>query len=183
MEVNHFRDFFDAAANAADRLDVDRVRDLAEAIHEARRVDGRVFVLGNGGSAANASHFVNDLRKVLGIEAYAPTDGVSELTARANDDGYDTVFRKYLHVSRLGPRDLVIVLSGSGESPNLCEAVRYAVNARARVACIVGTKGSVVNMCSDISIVVPLTNHWMETSETLQQLVWHAIVTHPGMKA
>ena len=182
MEVNHFRDFFDAAVNAADRLDVDRVRDLAEAIHETRRVGGRVFVLGNGGSAANASHFVNDLRKVLGVEAYAPTDGASELTARANDDGYETVFEEYLAVSQLVPRDTVIFLSGSGESVNLCNALQYAIKRGAKTAAILGRAGSTVGSCVDTAVVVPLTNHWMETSETLQQLVWHAIVTHPGMK-
>jgi D-sedoheptulose 7-phosphate isomerase len=182
IDTDHFDRFFVQASRALRDLDIDVVAALALELQAVREREGRVFVLGNGGSAANASHFVNDLRKVLAIEAYAPTDAVSELTARANDYGYHTVFRAYLQVSRLGPRDLVIVLSGSGESENLTEAVSYAVNNGARTAAVLGKRGSTVGACVDVPLVVPTTEHWMEISETLQQLVWHAIVTHPQMK-
>src|SRR5262249_10569336 len=144
-----------------DRHAIDSVVDL---LAETRARAGRLFILGVGGSAANASHAVNDFRKLCGIEAYAPTDNVSELTARTNDDGWVSVFEGWLRVSRLGPNDLVLVFSvGGGDaarnvSPNLVTAVQYAKAVGARVAGVVGRDGGYTAKVADACVIVPTVN-------------------------
>jgi D-sedoheptulose 7-phosphate isomerase len=150
-----------------------------------------VFFLGVGGSAANASHAVNDFRKIAQIEAYAPTDNVSELTARVNDEGWETVFVQWLRGSRLGARDLVFVLSvGGGDlekniSPNLVRALEYAREIGATIVGIVGRGGGHTAKVADACVIVPTVNHATVTphAEAFQAVVWHLMVSHPALKA
>jgi D-sedoheptulose 7-phosphate isomerase len=160
------------------------VSDAVDVLRSVKNNRGRVFVLGNGGSAATASHFVNDLRKVLGIEAYAPTESVSEMTARANDDGYKTHMEEYLKTSRLCNKDVVLVLTGSGESKNLRLACEFAARSDACIVSIVGKVCSRVAQISDICIAVPEINEelYMQHSETFQLAVIHWIVSCPAFK-
>jgi len=152
---------------------------------------GRLFILGVGGSAANASHAVNDFRKIAGIEAYAPSDNVSELTARTNDEGWATVFEAWLRVSRLTAKDMLLVLSvGGGNlekqvSPNLVTALQYAKSIGARVGGIVGRDGGYTAQVADACVLVPVVNaaHITPHSEAFQAVVWHLLVSHPELKA
>lgn len=171
-----------------DRAAIDRVADL---LAQTRERGGRLFILGVGGSAGNASHAVNDFRKLAGIEAYAPTDNVSELTARTNDEGWPTVFDGWLRVSRLRADDCVLVLSvGGGNveknvSPNLVAALDYARSVGARVAGIVGRDGGHTARVADACVIIPVVNpdHVTPHSEAFQAVVWHLLVSHPKVKA
>lgn len=177
-------------AEIAARLDpADCERCVAE-LRGVRERGGRLFILGVGGSAANASHAVNDFRKLAGIEAYAPTDNVSELTARTNDDGWASVFAEWLKESRLGRNDCVLVLSvGGGDlekniSPNLVLALQLAKQAGARVIGIVGRDGGYTAKVADACVIVPTVNPAAVTphSEAFQAVVWHLLVSHPDLK-
>src|SRR5688500_16374430 len=158
---------------------------------EARQKSGRIFFLGVGGSAANASHAVNDFRKIAGFEAYAPTDNVSELTARVNDESWETVFVNWLRGSRLNPKDMIFVLSvGGGDleknvSPNLVRAVQYAKSIGATVGGIVGRTGGYTAQVADACVIVPTVNANNVTphAEAFQGVVWHLLVSHPKLKA
>jgi len=151
---------------------------------------GRLFVLGVGGSAANASHAVNDFRKLAGIETYAPTDNVAELTARTNDEGWSSVFEGWLMVSRVSENDCILILSvGGGDkernvSPNLCTAIDYALSQGAQVLGIVGRQGGYTAQKASACVVVPNVNPSAVTphSESLQAVVWHLMVSHPELK-
>lgn len=183
-------EYLDEARAILDRIDAEAVEKTAVLLAETREAGGRLFILGVGGSAANASHAVNDFRKLAGIEAYAPTDNVSELTARTNDEGWATVFEAWLKVSRLRPPDLVMVLSvGGGDrerniSPNLVSALEYARTAGTRIAGIVGRDGGHTARVADVCIVVPtvcdarITPH----TEAFQAVLWHLLVSHPAVK-
>ena len=150
---------------------------------------GRVFVLGVGGSAGNASHAVNDFRKLAGLEAYAPTDNVSELTARTNDEGWSTVFEAWLRTSRLRADDLIVVLSVGGGSveqnvsPNLVSALQYARSVGTTIIGIVGRDGGFTATVADACVIVPVTNpaHVTPHSEEFQGIVWHLLVSHPSL--
>ena len=174
-----------------ERLDVRAIESMASLLANIRDSGGRLFVLGVGGSAANASHMVNDFRKLAGFEAYAPTDNVSELTARTNDEGWSTVFERWLQVSRLGPRDGVFVLSvGGGNldkhvSPNLVAALKYAQSARAKILGIVGRDGGYTATVADACVLAPTVNaaHVTPHSEAFQAVIWHLLVSHPALKA
>jgi D-sedoheptulose 7-phosphate isomerase len=152
---------------------------------------GRLFVLGVGGSAANAGHAVNDFRKLAGIETYAPTDNVAELTARTNDEGWQTVFSGWLKVSKLNSKDCLFILSvggGSKEknvSPNLIEAIDLAKEIGARVTGIVGRDGGYTAQNADVCLVVPTINPSTVTphSESFQAIIWHLMVSHPKLKS
>ena len=156
-----------------------------------RLVIGRLFILGVGGSAANASHAVNDFRKICGLESYAPTDNVSELTARTNDEGWAGVFEGWLRVSRLRETDALLILSvGGGNlekqvSPNLVAAIQYAKTVGAKVAGIVGRDGGYTAQAADACILVPTVNpkHVTPHAEAFQAVLWHLLVTHPALKA
>jgi D-sedoheptulose 7-phosphate isomerase len=156
-----------------------------------RNHGGRIFFLGVGGSAANASHAVNDFRKVCGIEAYAPTDNVAEFSARTNDDGWETVFVNWLRGSRLCARDMVFVLSVGGGSieknvsPNLVRAVEYAKEVHATVVGIVGRDGGYTATVADACVIVPTVNSSNVTphAEAFQAVIWHLLVSHPSLKA
>jgi D-sedoheptulose 7-phosphate isomerase len=170
-----------------DRAAIDR---LVALIAETRSGEGRLFILGVGGSAANASHAVNDFRKITGIETYAPTDNVSELTARTNDEGWATVFDSWLRTSRLRPADMVLVFSvGGGNvehnvSPNLVAALQYAKSTGAKIGGIVGRDGGYTARVADACVIVPTVNpaHITPHSEAFQAVVWHLLVTHPDLK-
>jgi len=155
-----------------------------------RRDSGRLFFLGVGGSAANCSHAVNDFRKIVGIEAYAPTDNVSELTARTNDEGWASIFVEWLKVSKLASIDCVFIFSvGGGDaennvSPNLVEAISYAKVAKAKIVGVVGRDGGFTRKSADACVVVPTVNTETITphTEALQSVVWHLLVSHPKLK-
>ena len=172
-------------------LDAQAVEKMVRLLVELRTGGGRLFLLGVGGSAANCSHAVNDFRKIAGIEAYAPTDNVSELTARINDEGWAGVFVGWLKVSRLSNRDMLFIMSvGGGNleqnvSPNLVEALRYAKGVGAKVVGIVGRDGGYTARVADACVVVPTVNAQSVTPhvEAFQAVVWHLLVSHPDLKA
>jgi D-sedoheptulose 7-phosphate isomerase len=170
-----------------DRAQIDR---MASILAGTRQAGGRLFILGVGGSAANASHAVNDFRKIVGMEAYAPTDNVSELTARTNDEGWPSVFEAWLRTSRLRPNDAILVFSvGGGNlernvSPNLVAALRYAKEVGAKVLGIVGRDGGYTAQVADACVIIPTVNptHTTPHSEAFQAVVWHLLVSHPALK-
>jgi D-sedoheptulose 7-phosphate isomerase len=179
------------AKKIIDGLDVNVIERMAELLAKARANGGRLFFLGVGGSAANCSHAVNDFRKIVGIEAYTPTDNVSELTARTNDEGWDTVFVEWLKISRLRPNDLIFVLSVGGGSleknvsPNLVRALQYAKEIGATILGVVGRDGGYTAKVGDAVCIVPTVNPEAITphSEAFQAVVWHLLVSHPALKA
>jgi D-sedoheptulose 7-phosphate isomerase len=183
--------FLAEAAEILSRIDTAAVESVAVLLADSRARGGRLFILGVGGSAANASHAVNDFRKICGLEAYAPTDNVSELTARTNDEGWAGVFEAWLRVSRLRETDAILVFSvGGGNlekqvSPNLVAAVQYAKTVGAKVAGIVGRDGGYTAQAADACILVPTVNakHVTPHAEAFQAVLWHLLVTHPALKA
>ncbi|MFZ0035986.1 MAG: HAD-IIIA family hydrolase [Candidatus Acidiferrales bacterium] len=182
--------FLAETAEIIARLDVASIEKAAAMLAATRVAEGRLFILGVGGSAANASHAVNDFRKIAGIEAYAPTDNVAELTARANDEGWATVFDAWLRTSRLRAADLVLVFSvGGGNfelnvSPNLVAALKYAKSVGAKIIGIVGRDGGYTAQVADVCILIPTVNAERITPhvEAFQAVVWHLLVTHPAVK-
>src|SRR5690242_9363018 len=182
--------FLAEASEIIRRIDHAEVEAVAVLLARCRAAGGRLFILGVGGSAANASHAVNDFRKICGLEAYAPTDNVAELTARTNDEGWAGVFEGWLRVSRLRPPDALLVFSvGGGDlakqvSPNLVAAVQYAKSAGVAVAGIVGRDGGYTRRAADASILVPVINpeHVTPHTEAFQAVLWHLLVTHPSLK-
>jgi D-sedoheptulose 7-phosphate isomerase len=189
--MSHAGDFFAGAADIARRLDAEKVEALAKELVALRSRGGRLFILGVGGSAGNAGHAVNDFRKLCGIETYAPTDNVSELTARTNDEGWETVFVEWLKVSRLTTNDAVLVFSvGGGNlerniSPNLVSAVQHAKQVGAKVLGVVGKENGYTAQVGDVVVVVPVVRDDMITpySEAFQAVVWHCLVSHPALQA
>ncbi len=183
--------FLTEAAEVVARLDRDAIERLAALLGDLRRRGGRLFVLGVGGSAGNASHAVNDFRKLCHIEAYAPTDNVSELTARVNDDGWERVFADWLRVSRLRADDMLLVLSvGGGDlqrnvSPNLVRALEYAREVGASIGGIVGRDGGHTARVADACVLVPTVSPHNVTphTEAFQAVVWHCLVSHPLLQA
>src|SRR5580704_13737109 len=182
--------FLNEAKQVIDGLDVDAIESMVAILAATRSSGGRLFILGVGGSAANASHAVNDFRKIADIEAYAPTDNVSELTARTNDEGWATVFEAWLSVSRLKPQDTLLVFSvGGGNveknvSPNLVAALQFAQRVGAKITGIVGRNGGFTATVADACVIVPTVNsaHITPHSEAFQAVVWHLFVTHPAIK-
>jgi D-sedoheptulose 7-phosphate isomerase len=183
--------FLGEATAIISQLNQAAIENLVTLVAATRAAGGRLFILGVGGSAGNASHAVNDFRKIVGIEAYAPTDNVSELTARTNDEGWATVFEAWLRVSRLRPEDMLLILSvGGGNlekqvSPNLVTALQYAKSVGAKVGGIVGRDGGFTAQVADACVVVPIVNpdHITPHSEAFQAVVWHLMVSHPKLKA
>jgi D-sedoheptulose 7-phosphate isomerase len=174
-----------------ERLNREAIEDAATVLADVRAKGGRLFILGVGGSAASASHAVNDFRKLAGFESYAPTDNVSELTARTNDEGFSTVFAAWLRGSRLKAEDALLVLSvGGGNleknvSANLVEALKYAKEVGARVVGIVGRDGGYTAQVADACVIVPTVNpaHITPHTEAFHGVVWHLLVSHPMLKA
>jgi D-sedoheptulose 7-phosphate isomerase len=182
--------FLAEAGEILKQIDVAAVERVAATLAECRATGGRLFILGVGGSAANASHAVNDFRKICGFEAYAPTDNVSELTARTNDEGWAGVFEGWLRVSRLRATDALLIFSvGGGNlekqvSPNLVAAVRFAKAAGAKITGIVGRDGGYTAQNADACVIVPTVNarHVTPHAEAFQAVIWHLLVTHPALK-
>ena len=182
--------YLSEVAQVVERLDRDSIERVVRLLIDTRAKGGRLFILGVGGSAGNASHAVNDFRKIAGMEAYAPTDNVSELTARVNDECWDTVFAAWLQGSRLNDKDLVFVLSvGGGNrqmniSPNVIRALEYANKTGASIAGIVGRDGGYTAQVADACITVPTVNPKTVTphSESFQAVLWHLLVTHPDLQ-
>jgi D-sedoheptulose 7-phosphate isomerase len=170
-----------------DRMAIGRMLDLLE---QTRAEGGRLFILGVGGSAANASHAVNDFRKLAGFEAYAPTDNVSELTARTNDEGWNSVFMEWLRGSRLHAKDAVLVLSVGGGSleknvsPNLVSALQYVKEVGGKILGIVGREGGFTAQVADAYVIVPTVNpqHVTPHAEAFQAVIWHLLISHPRLK-
>jgi D-sedoheptulose 7-phosphate isomerase len=190
MSTDFIADYLDEVQQIAGNLDRNRIQQLVELLADVRERGGRLFVLGLGGSAGNASHAVNDFRKLAGFEAYAPTDNVSELTARINDEGWDTSLAEWLKASRLSARDAVCVLSvGGGDverrvSVSLVRAIELARSVGARVCGIVGRDGGYTARVADVCLVIPplraetITAH----AESFQAVIWHLVVCHPMLK-
>jgi D-sedoheptulose 7-phosphate isomerase len=188
--MNYSQKHLQEAAAILQMLDAAAIERMVELLAQLKAAGGRIFFLGVGGSAGNCSHAVNDFRKLLGIECYAPTDNVSELTARINDDGWESTFVEWLKVSRLSQRDAVFVLSvggGSSEkkiSVNLVAAVDHARETGARVLGIVGRDGGHTARLADACVIVPTVNPQTVTphTEAFQAVIWHLLVSHPLLK-
>ena len=173
------------------KLDTDAIEEMAALLVRVRADSGRLFFLGVGGSAGNCSHAVNDFRKIVGFAAYAPTDNVSELTARTNDEGWDTVFVEWLKTSRLNDKDAVFIFSvGGGNleknvSPNLVRALQHAKSVGAAITGVVGRDGGFTATVADVCLIVPTVNAETITphSEAFQAVIWHLLVSHPDLKA
>src|SRR3990167_11353185 len=183
--------FLDEASQIINTLNTSHIEKVVDLLSEVRATHGRLFILGVGGSAANASHAVNDFRKIVGIEAYAPTDNVSELTARTNDDGWATIFAKWLEVSKLKSNDLLFILSvGGGNleknvSPNLVAALKYAKEVGSKVIGIVGRDGGYTAQVADACVIIPTVNtvHTTPHAEEFKAEVCNLFVSHPKLKA
>ena len=186
--TEHTQNYFREVVEVARGIDLAQVDRMVDILAEARN-KGRLFILGVGGSAGNAGHAVNDFRKLCGIEAYAPTDNVSELTARVNDDGWPTSFANWLRGSRIGANDVVLVFSvggGNAEkniSANIVEALKLAKASGAKVIGVVGRDGGYTKQVADACVVVPTVNPNNVTphTEAFQAVVWHGMVTHPKL--
>lgn len=182
--------FLDEVRQLVDRLDAASIERVADELARVRERGGRLFILGVGGSAANASHAVNDFRKICDFESYAPTDNVSELTARTNDEGWATVFSEWLKGSRLNAKDGLLVFSvGGGNleknvSPNLVAAVQLAKQVGASVTGIVGRDGGYTAKEANAAVIVPTVNseHITPHTEAFQAVLWHLLVSHPKLK-
>ena len=182
--------FLEEAGQILKKIDTQAVDRLVGLLGATRGAGGRLFILGVGGSAGNASHAVNDFRKITGIEAYTPTDNVSELTARTNDEGWSTVFERWLRVSRLHSDDMLLIFSvGGGNlekqvSPNLVEALKYAQSVGAKIGGIVGRDGGYTAQVADACVLIPVVtaSHITPHSEAFQAVVWHLLVSHPDLK-
>jgi len=185
--MNPIDQYLQEVCEISEKLDRSAIEKLVEQLVQVRARQGRLFLLGVGGSAANASHAVNDFRKIAGIECYAPTDNVSELTARTNDEGWPTVFSAWLEVSHLSKRDALFIFSvGGGNlekniSPNLVEAVKLAKSRGAAVLGIVGRDGGYTAKVGDAVVIIPTVSPDRVTphSEAFQAIVWHLLVSHP----
>lgn len=183
--------YVNECAEIARLLDKSSVEKAIHILLQTRRDNGRLFILGVGGGAGNASHAVNDFRKIAGIEAYTPTDNVSELSARVNDDGWETVFANWLKGSRINSRDCVLVFSvggGSEEkniSANIVHALKLARGAGSKIIGIVGRDGGYTAQVADACIIVPVVNPDTVTphTESFQAVVWHLMVSHPEIKS
>ena len=186
--MSYTQQYLAAAAQVIKQLDRNEIDAMVRLVVETRRCGGRLFILGVGGSAGNASHAVNDFRKIAGIESYAPTDNVSELTARINDEGWDTAFAKWLEGSRLSEKDLILILSvGGGNRPlntsvNLVVALEYAKEIGAKICGIVGRDGGFTAQVADACAIVPTVDLVTPLTESFQAVIWHLIVTHPEVQ-
>ena len=179
------------ARKIIDSIDVEVIERMAQLLLDLRSRGGRLFFLGVGGGAGHASHAVNDFRKISGIESYTPTDNVSELTARVNDDGWETVFVNWLLGSRLSRADMIFVFSvGGGDSernisPNLVRALEYAKKVGATICGVVGRDGGFTAQVADACVVVPTVDPEAVTphTESFQAVIWHLLVSHPALRA
>ena len=188
--MSYSQQHLDETINVVKGLDASKIEEMAKLLAKTKQAGGRVFFLGVGGSAGNCSHAVNDFRKIVGLECYAPTDNVSELTARTNDEGWATVFVEWLKISKLNSKDTLFILSVGGGSveknisPNLVEALIYAQKVRASITGVVGRDGGYTAQVADVCVIVPTVNTSNITphSEAFQSVIWHLLVSHPILK-
>ena len=186
----HTKMYFEEVVKVAQSIDISLIERLATELAALRERGGRLFLLGVGGSAGNCGHAVNDFRKLCGIEAYAPTDNVSELTARTNDEGWDTVFSGWLKISRVNSNDAVLVLSvGGGDieknvSPNIVSGLKEAKRCGMKIFGVVGRDGGYTKQVGDCVVVVPTVEATRVTphAEAFQAVVWHCLVSHPKLQ-
>lgn len=186
FSIQHMKEI----AQIAENTDISKIEEMIDILAKVKILGGRLFILGVGGSAGNASHAVNDFRKLVGIEAYAPTDNVSELTARTNDEGFETIFSGFLSTSKLNSKDCVLIFSvGGGDiergiSKNLCSAIDFAKLQSSKILGIVGREGGYTHKHADVCLVIPPVNPAAITphSEAFQAIVWHLMVSHPKLK-
>lgn len=189
--MTYAQQHLDESMEIIEKIDVASIEKMADLLATVKAEGGRIFFLGVGGSAGNCSHAVNDFRKIVGIECYAPTDNVSELTARTNDDGWASVFVEWLKISKLRANDALFILSvGGGNlkkniSPNLVEAIKLAKAVGAKITGIVGRDGGYTAQAANACVIVPTVNPDTITphSEAFQAVVWHLLVSHPKLKA
>lgn len=189
--MSHAATFLDEVVETVRRIEPQAIEALCNELVNLRDHDGRLFILGVGGSAGNASHAVNDFRKLCGIEAYAPTDNVSELTARTNDEGWPTVFSEWLKVSRANAKDAILVFSvGGGNleknvSPNIVSAIEEAKARGLRILGVVGRDGGYTKKAGDCVVVIPTVEESRVTphAEAFQAVVWHCLVSHPKLQS
>lgn len=182
-------DFFSEVKSILDDIDLISLNNCIELLKKTRRNNGRLFILGVGGSAGNASHAVNDFRKLCNIDTYTPVDNVSEITAKTNDEGFDIIFDSYLRLSRLSKKDVVLIFSvGGGDlkrkiSVNLINAIKFSKKVKAKSIALVGKKGFAFKN-ADIAILFKTRNPFFTTpiSESMQVLIWHLIVSHPSLQ-
>jgi D-sedoheptulose 7-phosphate isomerase len=185
--MNHVKQYFDEVQRIAASVDERAIEDIAQGLAILRKSGGRLFILGVGGSAGNASHATNDFRKLCGIETYAPTDNVPELTARTNDEGWETVFCSWLKTSRLSDDDAILIFSvGGGNrernvSLNIVHALEYAKTVGSKIFGIVGRDGGYTKLVGDAVVVVPTVSEDRVTphTEAFHGVVWHCLVSHP----
>ena len=188
--MSYIANHFEEAQNVLSQIDTKQIELMVDILAQTHQQGGRLFFLGVGGSAANASHAVNDFRKICGMEAYAPTDNVSELTARTNDDGWESVFVEWLKGSRLSAQDCVFVFSvGGGNreknvSANLVHALVYAKAQKTKVVGVIGRDGGYTAQVADACCLIPVVNPVNTTphTEAFHAVVWHALVSHPKLK-
>ena len=188
--MNHNQKFLKDISYIADSIDINVLDQLTDSLLNLRKNNGRLFILGVGGSAGNASHAVNDFRKLCGIEAYAPTDNISEVTARTNDEGWETVFVEWLKISKISENDSILVFSvGGGNveknvSVNLVKALDYAKKTNTEILGIVGRDGGYLKKIGQVVLVVPQVNnqHITPHSESFQAVLWHCLVSNPRLQ-
>ena len=189
--MDYIEKYLDEVTEITSKIDRSQIEKMVEIIFEVSKNNGRLFMLGVGGSAGNASHAVNDFRKIAGIESYAPTDNVSELTARVNDDGWETSFVNWLKGSRLNSSDCLFIFSvggGNAEkniSVNIVNALKYGKEMKSSIIGIVGKDGGYTAQAADACVIIPTVNPETVTphSEAFQGTIWHLIVTHPKIKS
>lgn len=188
--MNFIKQYLIEVKNIIDALDLKEILKIVKHINFVKKNKGRIFFIGVGGSAANSSHAVNDFRKLAGIECYSPVDNVSELTARTNDEGWHTIFKSWLIVSKLNKNDLIFVFSvGGGDtrknvSTNIIEALKFAKLKKAKICGIVGKNGGYTSKIADACLRIPVKNMKNLTphSEAFQAVIWHLLVSHPDIK-
>jgi len=189
--MTYAKQHLDEAIEIIRQINPNSIEAMADLLATVKKEGGRIFFLGVGGSAGNCSHAVNDFRKIVGIECYAPTDNVSELTARTNDEGWATIFVEWLKTSKLNAKDLIFIFSvGGGNlekniSPNLVEALKLAKSVGAKITGVVGRDGGYTAQVADACVIVPTVNADNVTphSEAFQAVIWHLLVSHPKLKA
>ena len=188
--MNYSKQHMAETSEIVNLIPIETIESMVKLLKKVKEDKGRLFFLGVGGSAANAGHAVNDFRKLAGIESYAPTDNVAELTARTNDEGWQTVFSGWLKVSNLNSKDCLFILSvGGGDkvkgvSANLCEAIDFGKSVGASITGIVGRDGGYTAINADVCLIVPTVNSLTVTphSESFQVVIWHLLVSHPELK-
>ena len=189
--MSYAKQHLDEAVEIIHQIDTNAIEKMADLLAGVKHAGGRIFFLGVGGSAGNCGHAVNDFRKIVGIESYAPTDNVSELTARTNDEGWHTIFSEWLKISKLTTKDALFIFSvGGGNlekniSPNLVEALKYGKEIGCKVMGVVGRDGGYTAKVANACVIIPIVNPENVTphSEAFQAVVWHLLVSHPKLKA